>query len=180
MMEQNCNNLDNIALDSDEEIQFASENAVLTNRRVFVPDRRSRKAHLTSGLIEWLEVPISESMSPKLKNGGKSSKKALGVRCSLSGIALLLIQIVPFSLFDWNVIRELGTTFESIYFLVSMLALTAGLYFLLGSYINPRPHTSVLFTIPGGQRDLVTTFPGWDNAEASELGRIFRRMKRTV
>ena len=180
MEEQNCQNLYNIQFDSNEEIQFASENAVLTNIRIFVPDRRSRKAHLTSGVIEWLEAPISESMAPRLKNGGKSSKRTLGVRCSLAGIALLLFQIVPYSLLDWNIIRALGTTFESIYFLVSMLALTAGLYFLLGSYINPMPHTSVLFTIPGGQRDLVAVFPGWDNEDASELGRIFRRTKRTV
>ena len=104
MEEQNCQNLYNIQFDSNEEIQFASENAVLTNIRIFVPDRRSRKAHLTSGVIEWLEAPISESMAPRLKNGGKSSKRTLGVRCSLAGIALLLFQIVPYSLLDWNII----------------------------------------------------------------------------
>ena len=79
-----------------------------------------------------------------------------------------------------NIIQNLGTLVESVYFLSSMLGVTIGLYLYVGSFINLDPHTSLLFSIPTEDRDLVAIFDGWDSSDAEKLGREFRKIRRSI
>ena len=167
-----------ISMAEGEDIMFSADSALLTNQRVIVAELRGRTQ--LGNKTSWVDAPIAESMPPVLKNGGKTSRKNQGFKLTVIGGILISLQLVPFTLFGTNIFQAMGDIIESIYFLVSMLSLTLGIYFTLGSYINPKPHTTVLFTFPGRDRDLVAVFPGWDNSDAEELGKVFRRIRRTV
>ena len=134
----------------------------------------------SQGLSGWQEAPIDESLPPQLKNGGKQSKKEFGTRLTVIGLGLVLLQILPFYIIDQNLVGLLGRFFEVIYFLVSMFCLTVGIYFALGSYLTRAPHTSALFVLPGGKKDLIALFPGWDSEEAERMARVYRRIRRTL
>ena len=110
----------------------------------------------------------------------KQSKKEFGTRLTVIGLGLVLLQILPFYIIDQNLVGLLGRFFEVIYFLVSMFCLTVGLYFALGSYLTRAPHTSALFVLPGGKKDLIALFPGWDSEEAERMARGYRRIRRTL
>ena len=97
-----------------------------------------------------------------------------------AGIIMILVQMVPYYLLDMNLVRSLGGFVENLFFAVSMLLLTIGGYFALGSYLNPKPHTSVWFVCPGDGDDVILIFDGWDNEEAEELPRQFRRARRML
>ena len=179
MSPQGFSNYDSdISMAEGEDILFSADGVLLTNQRVIVAELRSRRQ--LGNKTSWIDAPITESMPPVSKNGGKSSRKNMGFKLTVIGGGLILLQLLPFTLFGTNIFQVMGDIIESIYFLVSMLSLTVGIYFTLGSYINPKPHTTVLFTFPGRGRDLVAMFPGWDNADAEELGKVFRRIRRTV
>jgi hypothetical protein len=64
-------------------------------------------------------------------------------------------------------------------FLIGTLSLILGVYFSLSSLTRVRPHTTVLFQVPGGD-DLPVYFPGKDNADAEKFGRQFARTKRGI
>ena len=161
----------------DEELLYSSDFAVLTNRRILVPDIGNKRA--SQLLSDWQEAPIDESMPPQLKNGGKQGKREFGTRLTLIGAGLVLIQILPFYVIDQNLVGILGRFFEVIYFLVSMFCLTVGVYFAAGSYLTRGPHTTALFVLPGG-KDLIALFPGWDSEEAEKMARVYRRIRRTL
>ena len=166
-----------LKLMQDEELLYSSDFAVLTNRRILVPDIGNKR---TSRLLsDWQEAPIDESMPPQLKNGGKLGKREFGTRLTLIGAGLVLIQILPFYVIDQNLVGILGRFFEVIYFLVSMFCLTVGVYFAAGSYLTRGPHTTALFVLPGG-KDLIALFPGWDSEEAEKMARFYRRIRRTL
>ena len=166
-----------LKLREDEELLYSSDFAVLTNRRILVPDIGNKR---TSRLLsDWQEAPIDESMPPQLKNGGKLGKREFGTRLTLIGAGLVLIQILPFYVIDQNLVGILGRFFEVIYFLVSMFCLTVGVYFAAGSYLTRGPHTTALFVLPGG-KDLIALFPGWDSEEAEKMARVYRRIRRTL
>jgi|TARA_B100000586_G_scaffold263857_1_gene233613 hypothetical protein len=167
-----------ISMTEGEDIMFSADNVLLTNQRVIVAEYRNRRQ--SGNKTSWIDGPIAESMPPVLKNGGKTGRKDLGFKLTLFGGILISLNLVPFTLFGTNIFQAMGDIIESIYFLVSMLSLTVGIYFTLGSYVNPKPHTTALFTFPGGGRDLVAVFPGWDNSDAEEMGKVFRRIRRTV
>ena len=122
-------------------------------------------------------VDVSEVVAPKLKNGGKVSRKELGSRIFTIGICLILAQVIPYTLMDVNWLAAIGGFFVAMYFLASMMGTVVGVYLLLGSFLNPRPHTSVLFESPGSKA-LITIFDGWDNKAAEELRRAFGRIRR--
>ena len=172
---------DEIELREGEQVVLEGTNAFLTNERVFVENRRlkrkGKKDHLESF---WLESEISATLPPTSKNGGKTSRKSVGTKLLLFGVVLVVLQVVPYMLFEINIIQNLGTLIESVYFLSSMLGVTIGLYFYVGSFINLDPHTSLLFSIPTEDRDLIVIFDGWDSPEAEKLGREFRRIRRSI
>ena len=170
-----------IELRENELIVFEAKNVFLTNERVFVENRRiKRKNKRNDSEAFWLEAEISATLPPTSKNGGKTSRKSPGIKLLVFGIILVVLQVVPYMLFEINIIQNLGTLVESVYFLSSMLGVTIGLYFYVGSYINLDPHTSVLFSIPTEDRNLVAVFDGWDSSEAEKLGREFRRVRRSI
>ena len=166
-----------LKLREDEELLYSSDFAMLTNRRILVPNIGNKRA--PQFLSDWQEAPIAESMPPQLKNGGKQGKREFGTRLTLIGAGLVLIQILPFYVIDQNLVGILGRFFEVIYFLVSMFCLTVGVYFAAGSYLTRGPHTTALFVLPGG-KDLIALFPGWDSEEAEKMARIYRRIRRTL
>ncbi len=65
----------------------------------------------------------------------------------------------------------------SISFLIGALALIFGFYYIAANYIRVRPHTVVVFQVPGGE-DIPVKFPGWDNPDVETLTRRFVRAKR--
>jgi hypothetical protein len=180
-LENGSCNVTDIDLMKDEQIVFSSGGVLLTNRRVFVENRRAkRKKRLSEENPLWLESEISVTMPPTMKNGGKTSRKASGLKLLTFGLLLVVLQVVPYLLFEINIIQALGVIVESVYFLCSMLGVTIGSYFYVGSFVNLKPHTSVLFSIPNEGRSLVAIFSGWDSPEAEKLGREFRRIRRTL
>ena len=94
----------------------------------------------------WLESDISATLPPTSKNGGKTSRKSVGIKLLAFGIVLVVLQVIPYTLFEINIIQNLGTLVESVYFLSSMLGVTIGLYLYVGSFINLDPHTSLLLS----------------------------------
>ena len=165
-----------IALSPEEQVLFNSEQAVLTNERLFVKGRNKKNTNHAL-LPDWTVVNVSDVVVPTLKNGGKTSRKELGKRILTVGLGLILAQVIPYTLLDVNWLAAIGGLFESIYFMVSMMGTVVGVYLLLGTYLNAGPHTSVLFENPG-EKSIIVIFDGWDNKEAEELRRAFIRIRR--
>ena len=170
-----------IELREEEYVVFETKTALLTNERLFVENRRlKRKSKKNESESLWLESEISATLAPTSKNGGKTSRKSVGIKLLVFGIILVVLQVIPYTLFEINIIQNLGTLVESVYFLSSMLGVTIGLYLYVGSFINLDPHTSLLFSIPTEDRDLVAIFDGWDSSDAEKLGREFRKIRRSI
>jgi len=158
---------------SGEETIDEWDTVLLTNQRVFVSSKPGRISS------KWHEARLDECMEPKLKNAGKTNRKWLGYRFLVIGSALIALQLIPYLFFGTNVLNFLYKWIESLYFLVSMLGVTAGIYLTLGSYLNRPPHTSVLISVPGS-RDILAIFDGWDSDEAREFVTKYRRAKRAI
>ena len=158
---------------SGEETIDEWDSVLLTNQRVFVSSKPGRISS------KWHEARLDECMEPKLKNAGKTNRKWLGYRFLVIGSALIALQLIPYLFFGTNVLNFLYKWIESLYFLVSMLGVTAGIYLTLGSYLNRPPHTSVLISVPGS-RDILAIFDGWDSDEAREFVTKYRRAKRAI
>ena len=94
-----------LELRSDEDLLYSSDFTVLTNHRILVPNIGNRR--FSMGLSDWQEAPIDESLPPQLKNGGKQSKKQFGTRLTVIGLALVLLQILPFYLIDQNLVENM-------------------------------------------------------------------------
>ena len=156
-----------------EEMIDEWDTVLLTNQRVFVSSKPGRISS------KWHEARLDECMEPKLKNAGKTNRKWLGYRFLVIGSALIALQLIPYLFFGTNVLNFLYKWIESLYFLVSMLGVTAGIYLTLGSYLNRPPHTSVLISVPGS-RDILAIFDGWDSDEAREFVTKYRRAKRAI
>lgn len=156
-----------------EELIGEWDTVMLTNKRIFMSSRPGRISQ------SWNQAGLKECLDPKLKNAGKTGKKWLGYRCLTIGVGMISLQLVPFLLFGTNILGLLGDIIESLYFLSSMLAVTAGLYLTLGSYLNRPPHTSVLIGVPES-KDLLAIFPGWDSDDAQDFVSKYRRAKRSL
>ena len=161
-------------VEPEEKILYENEIVVLTNERLIA------KSLKKGSMEDWKETKIGDLFSPKKENGGKEGKLNLGSKMASAGFIMILMQMGPYYLLNINLVRFFGGFVENVFFAVSMLFLTIGGYFVLGSYLNPRPHTSVWFVCPGGGDDVILIFDGWDNKEAEELSRQFRRAKRML
>ena len=117
-------------------------------------------------------------------NYGKETRKETAHKFTGIGFVLLFIQVLPYLLFNLNIIDLFGPLsgfLEAIYFLVTMMLLTAGLYFLIISYIYSRPHTALLFvSIKERKKKLVAIFPGWDSVEAQQVVSAINRVHRRI
>ncbi len=158
---------------SGEELIDEWDTVMLTNLRVFVSSKPGRVSET------WDEARLEECLEPKLKNAGKTGRKWLGYRFLIIGLAMIALQLVPYLLLGTNILNSLGDIIESLYFLVSMLAATAGIYLTLGSYLNRPPHTSVLISVPGA-KDILAIFQGWDSKDARDFVTKYRRAKRGI
>ena len=114
----------------------------------------------------------------------KETRKETAHKFTGIGFVLLFIQVLPYLLFNLNIIDLFGPLsgfLEAIYFLVTMMLLTAGLYFLIISYIYSRPHTALLFvSIKERKKKLVAIFPGWDSVEAQQVVSAINRVHRRI
>ena len=151
-----------IDLSEDEEILFESGPAVLTNRRLV-----GNLGGAAPG-DSWGEVLLKDVASFKKMSGGQESRLKLGLQSTGIGAVLVLLEIL---------IQDLPTILENILFLAGALAVLVGAYLSMSSLFRVKPHTSVLFVIPG-EKDAAVAFPGRDNPEADELTRRFVRAKR--
>ena len=167
----NDQNIKRPQLDSLEEISYESPYAIITSDRVLALNPKSK---------EWESANLEDSISPQIKNGGKLDRRPLGSKLLVVGLILVVLQLVPYLLFNFNPLRPLGNIVESIYFMASMICVSVGTYFLIGSWLNARPHTTVLFTVTSNQKNIIAVFPGWDSEEAERFATQFRRTKRGI
>ena len=167
----NDQNIKHPQLDSLEEISYESPYGIITSDRVLALNPKSK---------EWESANLEDSISPQIKNGGKLDRRPLGSKLLVVGLILVVLQLVPYLLFNFNPLRPLGNIVESIYFMASMICVSVGTYFLIGSWLNARPHTTVLFTVTSNQKNIIAVFPGWDSEEAERFATQFRRTKRGI
>ena len=165
----NDQNIKHPQLDSLEEISYESPYGIITSDRVLALNPKSK---------EWESANLEDSISPQIKNGGKLDRRPLGSKLLVVGLILVVLQLVPYLLFNFNPLRPLGNIVESIYFMASMICVSVGTYFLIGSWLNARPHNTVLFTVTINQKNIIAVFPGWDSEEAERFATQFRRTKR--
>ena len=167
----NDQNIKHPQLDSLEEISYESPYGIITSDRVLALNPKSK---------EWESANLEDSISPQIKNGGKLDRRPLGSKLLVVGLILVVLQLVPYLMFNFNPLRPLGNIVESIYFMASMICVSVGTYFLIGSWLNARPHTTVLFTVTSNQKNIIAVFPGWDSEEAERFATQFRRTKRGI
>jgi len=177
----NQNIATDLVLKPKENIIFSCSEVAVTNFRILVRPPRS----ITDlDINNWNFINTEECKLPSAKNGGKESKKEAGHKLTGIGFAMLFFQIVPFFLFDINIINLFGAFsgfIESFYFLTTMIAITAGAYFLIITYLYTNPHTSLLFSsFLKGNKPLLAIFPGWDNSEAEKVISAIRRVQRKI
>ena len=82
-----------IELREEEYFVFETKTALLTNERLFVENRRlKRKSKKNESESFWLESEISATLPPTSKNGGKTSRKSVGIKLLVFGIILVVLQ----------------------------------------------------------------------------------------
>jgi hypothetical protein len=154
---------------TDEEIVLESEGALLTNKRIITNWHQRRK---NDSKIPK-EVKLEDIASYQKISGGQEGRLHIGVPALVVGLVLTLAQILlPGFIPAYSLA-------ENVVFLIGTLSLILGVYFSLSSLTRVRPHTTVLFQVPGGD-DLPVYFPGKDNADAEKFGRQFARTKRGI
>jgi len=174
----------NLKLENEEKIIFSSTEVVVTDLRVLVKPRIKKNFDTSIDVNGWNYINTNDCALPKPKNSGKETRKETAHKFTGIGFVLLFIQVLPYLLFNLNIIDLFGPLsgfLEAIYFLVTMMLLTAGLYFLIISYIYSRPHTALLFvSIKERKKKLVAIFPGWDSVEAQQVVSAINRVHRRI
>ena len=158
-------NKEDIKLVQDEEVVFEADGAILTNRRIFSNYGRRR------GYKGSLEVNLSEVASFQKLTGGQESRQKVALQIFAVGVVALALTLTP--------IFQNGSKIDLVLFLVGMLGVVIGMYFGLQSVFRVRPHTTLLFTVPGGD-DLPIYFEGRENPVADQFTRHFARTKRGI
>ena len=172
----------NLILKPEEKTIFACSEVVVTDLRVLIKPRLKKITDID--VNDWDNINTDDCALPKSKNGGKETRKETAHRFTGIGIVMLFIQLVPYFLFGVNIIDLFGPLsgfLEAFYFLITMLILTAGVYFLIISYIYSSPHTSLLFvSISDGRKKWVSIFPGWNNDDAQKVINAINRVHRRL
>ena len=110
--------------------------------------------------------------APNKFNGGQYGKRAIGVRLLIGGAAVVAAGAVFRS-----IIIQIGYLAEPIVFVVGSVGSMVGLYMLLNDLFRPPPNTTVIFPVFDG-KDVIVSYPDWDNPQAEEMVRSFARVKR--
>ena len=150
-----------IRLHSGEKVLFDKGPAILTNQRLVSE---------ALGADEPVETPLGDLASFRQVNGGQESRVRQGSQAIVGGVALLIIG---------SLAAGAPELIEAILFVIGALAFLFGTYFVLSSAIRVKPHTVVHFQT-SAFKDVILSFPGWDNPDAEELTRVFARAKRAL
>ena len=150
-----------IRLHSGEKVLFDKGPAILTNQRLVSE---------ALGADEPVETPLGDLASFRQVNGGQESRVRQGSQAIGGGVALLIIA---------SIAAGAPAAIEAILFVIGALAFLFGTYFVLSSAIRVKPHTVVHFQT-SAFKDVILSFPGWDNPDAEELTRVFARAKRAL
>ena len=157
-----------LELMTDEELVLESEGAILTNQRLITNWHERRRK--TDAKIPK-EVYLRDISSFQKVSGGQESRMQPGLIALGVGTVLTLAQLIFQSL--------LFSPLEEIAFLIGAISFIVGLYFVLASVVRVRPHTTIVFQVPGGE-DMPVYFPGRENEDADRFTRQFARTKRGI
>lgn len=152
-----------IQLSADEEIVFESDGAVLTNLRLITNWAARKKSDKIPS-----EVLLRDVSGFQKIDGGQDSRLHVGLPALLVGVVLNLVSLLVPPQVAWM---------ENVLFLFGALALIIGLYLTLTSILRVKPHTTILFLVPGSE-DMPVYFPGKENPKADQFTRSFIRTKR--
>ncbi len=148
----------------DEEIVLEEEQAVITNKRIIGNFGESKDG-------EFDAYELAEVGAPNKFNGGQYGKRAIGVRLLIGGAAVVIVGAVL------QPIIQPDARIEAFVFVVGAIGGMVGLYMLLNDLFRPAPNTTVIFPVLDG-RDIIVSYPDWDNPQAEEIVRGFARIKR--
>ena len=149
----------------DEEIVFEDEQTIITNKRLIGNFGVAKD-------VEFNAYDLTEVGTPNKFNGGQYGRRAIALRLLIGGSVVVVAGAVFRS-----IIIQLGYLAEPLVFVAGAVASMVGLYMLLNDLFRPKPNTTVIFPIFDG-RDIISSYPDWDNPEAEELTRSFARVKR--
>ena len=149
----------------DEEIVLEDEQAVITNKRLI-----GNFGDASEGEFDAYE--LAEVGAPNKFNGGQYGRRAIGVRLLVVGAAIVAAGAVFRS-----IIIQIGYLAEPIVFVVGSVGSMVGLYMLLNDLFRPPPNTTIIFPVFDG-KDVIASYPDWDNPQAEEMVRSFARVKR--
>lgn len=149
----------------DEEIVLEDEQAVITNKRLI-----GNFGDASEGEFDAYE--LAEVGAPNKFNGGQYGRRATGVRLLIGGAAIVAAGAVFRS-----IIIQLGYLAEPLVFVVGSVGSMVGLYMLLNDLFRPSPNTTIIFPVFNG-KDIIVSYPDWDNPQAEEMARSFARVKR--
>lgn len=150
----------------DEEIVLEDEQAVITNKRMI-----GNFGDASEGEFDAYE--LTEVGAPNKFNGGQYGRRSIGVKLLIGGAAVVLAGIV----LDQYLISDLNVQVNGLIFMVGSVGSMVGLYMLLNDLFRPPPNTTVIFPVFDG-KDIIVSYPDWDNPQAEEMVRSFARVKR--
>ena len=153
-----------IELLQDEEIVFEDEQTVITNMRLIGNFDASKE-------VEFNSYELSEVGAPRKFNGGQYGKRSIAVKLLIGGAAIVAAEAIL------HPIIQPDQRIEAIVFVVGAIGAMVGLYMLLNDLFRPPPNTTVIFPVFDG-KDVISSYPDWDNPDAEELVRSFARIKR--
>ena len=154
-----------VELIEDEEIVFEDEQTIITNRRLIGNFGMSKDE-------EFNAYDLAEVGTPNKFNGGQYGKRAIALRLLIGGAAVVIAGC------DTPAYPPAPTMrIEALVFVLGAVGSMVGLYMLLNDLFRPKPNTTVIFPIFDG-KDIISSYPDWDNPEAEELVRNFARVKR--
>ena len=153
-----------VELIEDEEIVFEDEQTIITNRRLIGNFGMSKDE-------EFNAYDLAEVGTPNKFNGGQYGKRAIALRLLIGGAAVVIAGAIL------QPILQPDDRIEALVFVLGAVGSMVGLYMLLNDLFRPKPNTTVIFPIFDG-KDIISSYPDWDNPEAEELVRNFARIKR--
>ena len=153
-----------VELIEDEEIVFEDEQTIITNRRLIGNFGMSKDE-------EFNAYDLAEVGTPNKFNGGQYGKRAIALRLLIGGAAVVIAGAIL------QPILQPDDRIEALVFVLGAVGSMVGLYMLLNDLFRPKPNTTVIFPIFDG-KDIISSYPDWDNPEAEELVRNFARVKR--
>ena len=109
--------------------------------------------------------------APNKFNGGQYGRRAIGIKLLIGGAAVVIVGAVL------QPIIQPDQRIEALVFVVGAVGAMVGLYMLLNDLFRPPPNTTVIFPVFDG-RDVIVSYPDWDNPQAEEMVRSFARVKR--